>query len=99
LGIGELVAGRLHSFEDVPLAKPAPDLYLAAAAAERVTPAECVVVEDSAAGAEGARAAGMDCLGYAPHSNGATLQSVGAVPFRSMFELPGLLRAAWREAA
>jgi HAD superfamily hydrolase (TIGR01509 family) len=99
VGIGDLVEGRLHSVEDVPHGKPAPDLFLAAAAAEGVAPAECVVVEDSRAGAEAARAAGMDCLGYAPHSNGATLRSVGAVPFHSMFDLPALLRAAWREAA
>jgi HAD superfamily hydrolase (TIGR01509 family) len=99
LGIGDLVAGRLHSYQDVPHGKPAPDLFLAAAAAEGVTPVECVVVEDSVAGARGAHAAGMDCLGYAPHSDGAALRGVGAVPFHSMFDLPGLLRAARREAA
>jgi HAD superfamily hydrolase (TIGR01509 family) len=97
--LGELVEGRLHSWEDVPRGKPAPDLFLAAAAAEHVAPAECLVVEDSVAGAQAARAAGMDCLGYAPHADGAELRAVGAVPFHSMFELPALLRAAWREAA
>ncbi len=64
LTILDLVAGRLHSHRDVGIGKPAPDLFLAAAAAEGVSPAECVVIEDSVAGATAARAAGMDCLGF-----------------------------------
>jgi hypothetical protein len=36
----------------------------------------------------------MDCLGYAPHSDGVALRAVGAVPFASMFDLPGLIAAA-----
>ncbi len=96
LGISDLVAGRLHSHHDVAQGKPAPDLFLAAAAAEGVTPAECLVIEDSVTGARAAAAAGMDCLGYAPHCDGAALRAVGAIPFRSMFELPGLIRSARR---
>ncbi len=45
--------------DEVPHGKPAPDLYLAAAEALRVEPAACVAVEDAAAGAEAAIAAGM----------------------------------------
>ncbi len=93
LGITELVAGRLHSHRDVARGKPAPDLFLAAAAAEGVAPVDCVVIEDSVPGATAAAAAGMDCLGYAPHSDGAALRAVGAVPFASMFDLPGLIAA------
>jgi HAD superfamily hydrolase (TIGR01509 family) len=94
LGISDLVAGRVHSHRDVNKGKPAPDLFLATAAAEGVAPGECVVVEDSVTGARAAAAAGMDCLGYAPHSDGAALRAVGAVPFGSMFDLPGLLELA-----
>lgn len=75
--------------------KPAPDVYLAAAAACGVRPQACVVIEDSAMGARAALAAGMRCLGYAGHGPGtATAQSVAAlgVPlFHRMEELPGLL--------
>jgi HAD superfamily hydrolase (TIGR01509 family) len=99
LGIGELVAGRVHSHGDVARGKPAPDLFLATAAAEGVPAAACVVVEDSLSGARAAAAAGMDCLGYAPHSDGAELRVEGAVPFTSMFDLPGLIRAARRQPA
>lgn len=94
IGLAEQTAGRVHSHRDVARGKPAPDLYLAAAAAEGVAPAACVVVEDSAVGVRAAVAAGMDCLGYAPHSDGAVLRAAGAVPFGSMFDLPGLLALA-----
>jgi beta-phosphoglucomutase-like phosphatase (HAD superfamily) len=43
--------------------KPAPDVFLAAAAAVGVPPSGCVVVEDAAAGAAAARAAGMRLIG------------------------------------
>lgn len=39
--------------------KPAPDIYLAAAAALGIAPADCVVVEDSHSGIEAAHAAGI----------------------------------------
>ena len=61
--------GVLDSFEaivgadDVPASKPAPDSYLAAAAALGVDPAACVAVEDSVWGLRAARAAGMRAIG------------------------------------
>lgn len=96
LGLSARVAGRAHSFEDVPRGKPAPDLFLATAAAEGVTPGDCVVIEDSATGARAARAAGMDCLGFAPHGHDDALRAEGAAPFRSMYHLPDLIRDALR---
>ena len=39
--------------------KPSPDLVLAAAETLRVSPAHCLVIEDSAVGVDAARAAGM----------------------------------------
>ncbi|MBN8892647.1 MAG: hypothetical protein BGP12_10825 [Rhodospirillales bacterium 70-18] len=91
IGIATLVEGRVHSHRDVGRGKPAPDLFLATAAAEGVAPADCVVIEDSLTGARAAAAAGMDCLGYAPHADGAALRAVGAVPFGSMFDVPALV--------
>ena len=99
IGVGALVAGRVFSFTDVKQGKPAPDLFLAAAASAGAAPAECVVIEDSVTGVQGAVAAGMDCLGFAPHGDGAALRAAGAVPFRALAELPELLRAARRRAA
>jgi HAD superfamily hydrolase (TIGR01509 family) len=90
-GILHLTAGRTHSFRDVPRGKPAPDLVLAAAAAEGVTPTECLVVEDSVPGVTGAIAAGMICLGYSPRGNGLALSAAGAIPFPDMTILPDLI--------
>lgn len=97
-GWGGLVAGRVHSAVDViergGAGKPAPDVYLAAATAEPASPAHCLVIEDSVPGVTAARAAGMDCLGLVPIGDGAALRAAGAIPFRSMFDLPDLLRKA-----
>jgi HAD superfamily hydrolase (TIGR01509 family) len=90
-GLLATVAGRLHSFTDVAQGKPAPDLFLAAAAAEGVPPSACLVIEDSVPGVRGAVAAGMRCLGYAPDGD-ATLAAAGATPLRSLFALPSILR-------
>lgn len=99
LGVKDLVAGRVHSYEDVARGKPAPDLYLATAAAGRVSPSECLVVEDSVAGATAARAAGIDCLGLDRFGDGTALAAVGAVPFRDMKQIPGLVALALEPAA
>ena len=58
LGLAGFFAARVFSYQDVARAKPAPDLYLAAAAACGVPPAECLVVEDSAPGVVAGLAAG-----------------------------------------
>ena len=52
----------LVSADDVERGKPAPDCYLAAAAAFGVEPNACVAIEDSAGGIAAARAAGMDVI-------------------------------------
>ena len=55
---------RRFSAEDVSRGKPFPDLFLFAARSMGFRPQECVVIEDSPAGVEAARAAGMRCVGY-----------------------------------
>ncbi len=49
--------------EDVTRGKPDPQVYLVAAERLGVPPARAVVVEDAPAGLEGARRAGMKCIG------------------------------------
>jgi len=51
--------------EDVTVGKPDPQIFLTAAAKLAVPPSRCVVVEDAAAGVEGARRAAMKCIGVA----------------------------------
>ncbi len=78
--------------------KPAPDLFLDAAAAAGVAPGACLVIEDSLAGAQGAAAAGMDCLGFSPDGDGASLRAAGAAPFHDLAALPALLRLGMETA-
>ena len=51
--------------EDVKAKKPAPDIFLAAAAKLGLAPRECAVVEDAVNGIEAAKAAGMRCVAVA----------------------------------
>lgn len=55
---------RLFSASRVLKGKPAPDLFLHVASRLEVDPAECIVVEDSAAGVKAAAAAGMTPIGF-----------------------------------
>ena len=54
----------IFTSQQVPNAKPAPDLFLLAAQVMGVKPENCIVVEDSSAGAHAAIAAGMPVLMY-----------------------------------
>ena len=98
-GLAHLLEGRKHSARDVPRGKPAPDVFLAAAAAEAVPPAACLVVEDSLPGIAAARAAGMTVVGLETHGNANLLRQAGAHPIGSLAELPAILRAARHQAA
>jgi HAD superfamily hydrolase (TIGR01509 family) len=97
-GLRDRFAGRIFSGEEVERGKPAPDLFLHAAAAIGVRPRRCVVVEDSPFGVAGARAAGMAALGYAPagaeDGSRERLADAGATVFTAMAELPGLVAEA-----
>ncbi len=87
-GLTALMTGRLHSARDVGLGKPAPDVFLAAAAAEGVDPSQCLVIEDSQPGVRAAVAAGMAVLGLDLHGDGAALAALGATPIRTLAALP-----------
>jgi beta-phosphoglucomutase len=55
----------LISGETVPRGKPAPDIFLKAAAELGMPPEVCVVIEDAVAGVQAAHAAGMRCIAVA----------------------------------
>jgi HAD superfamily hydrolase (TIGR01509 family) len=94
-GLYQRFEGRIFSASEVAEGKPAPDLFLHAAARLGAEPAACVVVEDSRYGVEAARAAGMRAFGY---TGGLTpagrLAGPGTVLFDDMRRLPDLLAAA-----
>jgi len=57
-------APHIFSTEQVARGKPAPDVFLFAAAQCGAVPENCLVVEDSVAGITAARAAGMTVIGF-----------------------------------
>jgi HAD superfamily hydrolase (TIGR01509 family) len=85
--------GRVFSAEDVARGKPAPDLFLHAAASIGAEPARCAVIEDSASGVAAGVAAGMSVFGFAGGVTSAeTLARPGVRVFGDMLDLPDLLR-------
>ena len=88
--------GRIFSGHELPRSKPAPDVYLAAAAALGADPARCAVVEDTITGVTAGSAAGATVYGYSPpeagHDAPAALRAAGAVAiFTDMAQLAALL--------
>lgn len=54
---------------EFPMSKPDPTIYLHTARLLGTAPADCLVVEDAASGAQAAAEAGMTCIGFrSPHS-------------------------------
>jgi len=64
LGLNQYLS-ILVSGETVAKGKPAPDIFLKAAAELHMNPTVCLVIEDAVAGVEAARAAGMRCIAVA----------------------------------
>ena len=90
VGVRHLFGAVVSSFE-VPRGKPAPDVFLEAARRLGVAPGACLVVEDSAHGLRGAKAAGMRCAvvptaGRWPHG-----VEQADVRLRSLLDLEPLL--------
>ena len=64
LGLNQYLS-ILVSGETVAKGKPAPDIFLKAAAELQMHPTVCLVIEDAVAGVEAAHAAGMRCIAVA----------------------------------
>ena len=90
-GLWDRLAGRIHSAHDVGVAKPDPGLFLHAALLSGAHPRDAVVIEDSASGAQAAKAAGMRCYGFTRDTPEAKLTAHDAVPFKLMRSLPRML--------
>jgi len=92
-GLASYFEGRAFSAAEVPRPKPAPDLFLHAAARMGATPKRCAVVEDTPTGVRAGVAAGMTVFAYAasPYADIRELERAGGRCFGSMRELPSLL--------
>jgi len=97
-GLLERFAPHLFSATMVSAGKPAPDLFLLAAARMAAEPPRCLVVEDSEVGIRAAKAAGMTAYGFTgashvhPQAHAPRLQAAGAdAIFTEMPALVGLI--------
>jgi HAD superfamily hydrolase (TIGR01509 family) len=98
-GLGALFEGRVFSATMVANGKPAPDLFLLAASRMHVDPGRCIVIEDSPAGIEAAKRAGMRVFAF---TGGSHARSAGHrsrlealrpdLVFDDMARLPELVR-------
>ena len=68
-GLAPFFGEHVFSSSQVARGKPAPDLFLFAAASMGARPERCVVIEDSRFGVAGATAAGMRAIGFAGGSH------------------------------
>ncbi|HWS33055.1 MAG TPA: HAD family phosphatase [Actinoplanes sp.] len=100
VGLADVFAGKTFSGMETPRSKPAPDVYLAAAAALGIDPARAAVVEDTPTGVRAGVAAGATVFGYCPpdslahHASQVLLDAGATYTFADMAELPGLLAAS-----
>lgn len=92
-GLLPFVEDVLFSAEQVVHGKPAPDLFLHAAASMGMEPDAAVVIEDSVPGVQAAVAAEMRVLGYAgdPLTDAAGMRTAGAELFIDMKNVPALV--------
>ncbi|HQQ62572.1 MAG TPA: HAD-IA family hydrolase [Pseudomonadales bacterium] len=90
-GLLPRLVNRLYSASEVARGKPAPDLFLHAAQAERYAPVDCIVIEDSAPGMQAALAAGMRVCAFVPRELAGQMKDT--VAFTDMSELPAILVA------
>ncbi|MEP6964966.1 MAG: HAD-IA family hydrolase, partial [Polaromonas sp.] len=96
VGLMDWFEGRIFSGHEMPRSKPAPDVYLAAAAHLGAAGARCLVIEDTVTGVTAGVAAGATVWAYCPlPAQGGALREAGAGQlFERMDDLPGLLLRA-----
>ncbi|MCX5690108.1 MAG: HAD family phosphatase [Planctomycetota bacterium] len=81
--------GAVVDGSQVKRGKPAPDVFLRAAALLSLTPTDCAVIEDAPAGIQAAKAAGMLGVGVATTHKAHELTAAGAdVVFPTLADVP-----------
>lgn len=95
LDLGDYFMALLSGYK-LPRGKPHPALFLNSAAAVGVTPADCIVIEDSVAGIEAARRAGMASVAVGKlATNGLLDHLLSVVPGQPCLPAASLLDLTW----
>ena len=81
--------------DDVHVPKPAPHIFLEAASRMKISPSNCVVIEDSFEGVQAAKAAGMKVIGFAPQEKDRVSVCDADVIISSYSELDENFFARW----
>jgi HAD superfamily hydrolase (TIGR01509 family) len=100
-GLAPCFADHIFSATMVANGKPAPDLFLLAASRMRVDPSRCIVIEDSPAGIEAAKCAGMRVFAFTGGSHARSVEHRRRLEalqpdlvFDDMARLPAMLGTA-----
>lgn len=99
-GLDDFFGGRITTFEDVALGKPAPDVYIEAARRAGHKPGVCLAIEDSKAGVASAVAAGCPVIGFTglAHEGAALAETLTRLGARKVIsshaDLPAAIAAA-----
>lgn len=95
LGITDLLprfTQRIFSAYELEIWKPDPAFYLTVAERMGINKEACLVIEDSYAGMQSAKGAGIDVWVYAQAEIDANIQQAGVPVFTNMLELPQLIK-------
>ncbi len=97
LDVGDYFMALMSGYR-LPRGKPHPALFLNSAAAVGVTPADCIVIEDSVSGVEAARRAGMASVAVGKLATKAALRTLlAAVPGQPCLPVASLLDLSWSD--
>ena len=91
VGLLPYFEGKLFSCYTIQKFKPEPDVFLWAAKTMGFKPYECVVVEDSVLGAQGAINGGFDVFGFTAHDTNKELEGLCTKTFNDMAQLLKML--------
>ncbi len=83
----------IATVDDVDNGKPDPEIYTLVAKKLNVSPAECLVIEDSPSGVKAALAAGMGCIVVTTDFTRKGVHESGLLPDRWIIESPPELQA------
>jgi HAD superfamily hydrolase (TIGR01509 family) len=90
-GLSNYFGDFLYSSFDINSWKPDPDIFLYAASSMGFHPSDCIVIEDTLAGVQAAKRAGMTVLGFSPSHFNQELVDNGAIVFSDMRQLPKMI--------